>query len=151
MDNNPKQPAHQLPGSDVTVAPGASLSTQLFRFIAVGVGSAVIDFGLTLILHHLGLQRSLAKAIGWVFGTITAYFLNARWTFGADVAGKTAGAVTLLYLATFAVQNFLFWVLESPLIALGFHDTLKDTIAFIIAQGVATITNFVIQRVFIFK
>lgn len=146
-------PAHELAGSahDVEVAPGASLKTQLFRFIAVGVGSAVIDYGLTIILQFFGLHRSLAKAIGWIFGTITAYVLNARWTFGAEVAGKTAGAVAGLYLATFAVQNFLFWVLNGPLQDMGFHDVLKDTIAFVIAQGVATITNFVIQRAFIFK
>ena len=57
----------------------------------------------------------------------------------------------MLYLATFAVQNFLYWVLNAPLISMGFEGALKDTIAFVIAQGVATVTNFAIQRVFIFK
>lgn len=57
----------------------------------------------------------------------------------------------ILYASTFAVQNFLYWVLNEPLMALGFEGAVKDTIAFVIAQGVATVTNFAIQRAFIFK
>ena len=34
---------------------------------------------------------------------------------------------------------------------LGFKDPWKDLVSFVIAQGVATVTNFAIQRAFIFK
>ena len=58
----------------VEVKPSStSLHTQLVRFISVGVFTAAIDYGLTLLLTYLGLHRSAAKAIGWVFGTIAAY------------------------------------------------------------------------------
>lgn len=152
---NPQQPdAHDaaLSTDDVVNATlDNSLRTQLVRFVSVGVFTAILDFGLTLILTHLGLHRSAAKAIGWVFGTIAAYLANARWTFGAQVSGRTATAVGLLYASTFAAQNFLYWATNAPLIAMGFEGAVKDTISFVIAQAVATITNFVIQRVFIFK
>ena len=46
---------------------------------------------------------------------------------------------------------FLYWITNPPLIALGVEDPWKDFIAFVIAQGVATITNFILQRVLIFK
>ena len=136
----------------VEVKPSStSLHTQLVRFISVGVGAAAIDYGLTLLLTYVGLHRSAAKAIGWVFGTIAAYLANARWTFGAKVSGRTAVTVGILYASTFAVQNFLYWVLNEPLLSLGLEGVLKDTIAFVIAQSVATVTNFAIQRAFIFK
>ena len=136
----------------VEVKPSStSLHTQLVRFISVGVFTAAIDYGLTLLLTYLGLHRSAAKAIGWVFGTIAAYLANARWTFGAKVSGRTAATVGILYASTFAVQNFLYWVLNEPLMALGFEGAVKDTIAFVIAQGVATVTNFELQRHWIFR
>ncbi|MFI5504709.1 GtrA family protein [Corynebacterium kutscheri] len=129
----------------------ASLKTQLSRFIGVGIISAIVDLGLTLILQSLGLHRQVAKGFGWVAGTATAYVLNSKWTFNTQTSTRSAIAVGLLYLSTFAVQNFLYWVTDSPLHALGLIGTPKDVVAFVIAQGVATITNFVVQRVFIFK
>lgn len=121
------------------------------RFIAVGVVSAIVDFGLTLTLNALGLQRSVAKAIGWCAGTLTAYVLNSKWTFNSKTSAKSTAAVAALYLSTFAVQNFIYWVLESPLDALGLSKFWVNLVAFVIAQGVATVTNFIVQRVFIFN
>jgi len=128
-----------------------SLKTQLSRFVFVGIFTAILDYSVTMVLTYFGLPRSAAKAIGWVFGTVAAYLVNARWTFGAKISGKTAISVALLYASTFAVQNVLYWLLNSPLQTIGLHGLTKDTVAFIIAQGVATVTNFVIQRVFVFN
>ncbi|WP_336622006.1 GtrA family protein [Corynebacterium flavescens] len=132
-------------------ASSTSLKTQLFRFSSVGGCTAALDYRRTQHLTALGLHRSAAKALGWVAGTIAAYIANARWTFGAQVSGRTAGAVAALYGSTFVVQNFLYWVLNAPLLSLGLDGVVKDTVAFVIAQAVATVTNFVIQRIFIFK
>lgn len=128
-----------------------SLKTQLSRFIGVGVISAIVDFGLTLLLMNFGVGRTLAKALGWCAGTLTAYFLNAKWTFNQKTSAKSTVAVAVLYLSTFAVQNFLFWVLKGPLEAIGLEGTVMNTVAFVIAQGVATVTNFIVQRMFIFN
>ncbi len=129
----------------------SSLKTQLTRFVGVGIVTAIIDGGLTMILINLGMERGVAKAIGWVFGTIAAYLANARFTFGSKISGRTAVAVGLLYLTTFLVQNIVFRITEAPLVALGLEGNVMNTISFVIAQGVATITNFAIQRAFIFK
>jgi putative flippase GtrA len=148
----PESEPQQARGYEVAEpSPDSSLKTQLTRFIAVGVISAVVDLGLTLILQAVGLNRTFAKAIGWCCGTLTAYILNAKYTFGAKVTGRTGAAVAVLYLSTFAVQVFLYWVLDGPLQAIGLAGTFKDVVAFVIAQGVATVTNFAVQRAFIFK
>ncbi|WP_246388816.1 GtrA family protein [Corynebacterium incognita] len=130
---------------------GTSLRTQLTRFVGVGIFTALLDWGLTMLLINFGVPRGSAKAVGWVFGTIAAYLANARFTFGSKVSGRTAVAVGLLYLSTFLVQNIMFRITEAPLVALGLEGGVMNTVSYVIAQGVATITNFAIQRAFIFK
>lgn len=125
---------------------------QLVPFIIIGVFCAVIDFGITYSLDHvMGLSRDLSKIVGWCFGTLIAYVLNSRFAFQAQVNVKKASAVLVLYLSTLAVQVLLYKITEGPLIALGFVDPWKDTASFIVAQGVATVTNFVLQRKVIFR
>ena len=71
--------------SEIGPPPLLSLKTQLLRFVLTGGFSAIVDFGLYYLLYkHAGLQVDLAKAIGFVAGTLTAYLINRRWTFGAE-------------------------------------------------------------------
>ncbi len=129
-----------------------SVLRQLVPFVIIGVGCAVIDFGITYSLTELtGLSRNSSKMVGWVFGTLVAYLLNSRFAFQAKVNAKKAGAVFLLYAITFAVQVFLYSVTDAPLANLGLVNPWKDMVSFIIAQGVATVTNFVLQRRVIFR
>lgn len=129
-----------------------SLKTQLTRFIAVGIVAAIVDLGLTLCLDYLlGIPREWAKALGWCAGTTTAYIMNSKWTFTAKTSAKSGAAVAVLYLSTFAVQNFLYWVLAGPLTSLNLSREAVDVVSFVIAQGVATVTNFAVQRIFIFN
>lgn len=128
-----------------------SLKTQLTRFVGVGIVSAIVDLGLTLLLDALGLHRSLAKAIGWCAGTVTAYVLNSKYTFNAKTSARSGMAVAALYLSTFGVQNVLYWLLDAPLTNTGMSQLWVNIVAFVIAQGVATVTNFIVQRAFIFK
>ncbi|WP_328699858.1 GtrA family protein [Corynebacterium qintianiae] len=129
-----------------------SVKKQLVPFIIIGVGCAVIDFGITYSLTELTpMSRGWSKIVGWCFGTLIAYVLNSRFAFQAEVSAKKAGAVFLLYASTLAVQYFLYKVTDGPLIALGFENPWKDGISFVIAQGVATVTNFILQRRVVFK
>ena len=128
------------------------MKQQLIPFVIIGVGCAVLDFGITFSVDELtSLSREMAKAIGWVVGTTVAYILNSRFAFHAEVNVKKAGGVFILYATTFAVQILLYRYSAMPLRALGLNKFFTDLISFIIAQGVATVTNFVLQRRVIFK
>lgn len=125
------------------------LKTQLLRFVATGVLSAVVDFGLYwLLLEVAGLPVNIAKAIGFIAGTTTAYLINRRWTFNAPPSRARFTAVVVLYALTFCVQVGINWV---------FYEAIDEglwwrvPLAFVIAQGTATVINFVVQRLVIFR
>jgi putative flippase GtrA len=59
--------------------------------------------------------------------------------------------VVLLYAVTFALQVGLFSVLFTLLTAQGLSQLSVQIIAFVIAQGIATTVNFIVQRSVIFR
>ncbi len=131
------------------MADDVDLTTAMVRFVITGAGSAVLDFGLTMLLQYgLGWDPAYAKALGFVLGTTTAYLINRRWTFRAEPSAARFVAVIVLYLATFAVQVGIYTALEH---LWATDDKLMSAVSFVIAQGTATVINFVVQRVVIFK
>lgn len=134
--------------SEIAPPPLLSLRTQLVRFVLTGGFSAVVDFGLLKILSEaLGVQVDLAKALSFVAGTLTAYLINRRWTFGAAPSRSRFVQVMALYALTFTVQVGLFHVVFNALEGNG----QAKLIAFVVAQGTATVINFIVQRVWIFR
>jgi putative flippase GtrA len=127
------------------------LSVQMFRFLMTGGLSAIVDFGILVLLMHFGLSHTPAKAISFVCGTTTAYLINRRWTFRSGPSTRRFLGVMTLYGATFFVQVGLFSVLFPLLRSTGLPLIVVQVIAFVIAQGVATTVNFVVQRVVIFR
>lgn len=128
------------------------LMVQMTRFIISGVIAAVVDFGLTFVmLNAFGASDFWGKSIGWVFGTITAYLINVRWTFKSKSSAKQVLAVAVLYLITYATQVGIFTQLNPWLVEQGWSVKLAQFGAFVVAQGVATVVNFIVQRTVIFR
>ncbi|MGW0037297.1 GtrA family protein [Gordonia sp. NPDC003376] len=138
----------ELPLDDEEASTDVDLKTQLIRFIVTGAGSAVLDFGLTILLQYaLGAPYALSKALGFLLGTTVAYLINRRWTFRAEPSTARFIAVIVLYAVTFVVNVGLYAWLSS----LWEDGLLYSLFAFVIAQGTATVINFVVQRAVIFR
>ena len=127
--------------------PNLSLGTQVWRFLVTGGLSAVVDFGLYLLFLQLGWHVNVAKTVSFIAGTTTAYLINRRWTFQAPPSRARFIAVCVLYALTYAVQvgiNFVFYMQFE-------NQPWRVPVAFVIAQGTATVINFIVQRAVIFK
>ena len=129
------------------MSPQLSLTTQIWRFIVTGGLSAIVDFGLYVALLAAGLHDNLAKTLSFIAGTTTAYLINRRWTFQAPPSTARFVAVVFLYAVTYAVQVGINYVLY-----MEFEDQpWRVPVAFVIAQGTATVINFIVQRAVIFR
>ena len=132
------------------------LRAQLVRFVITGGLSAIVDFGLLVILMHGffgfdALGHTPAKALSFIAGTTTAYLINRRWTFRAEPSKRRFLGVVVLYAVTFALQVGLFSLLFEAMTRRGVDRLVVQVVSFVIAQGVATTVNFIVQRSVIFR
>ncbi|MBC8092748.1 MAG: GtrA family protein [Pseudonocardia sp.] len=125
------------------------LRGQLVRFVAVGVVSALVDFGVYFLLLAVGTWVPAAKGVSFILGTTTAYLLNRRFTFTESGGGRSrfAGFV-VLYATTFAL-NIGMNALALAVLPVGMP--LRFAVAWVIAQGTATVVNFVMLRTVVFR
>lgn len=124
-----------------------SLTNQLARFILVGGLCAMVDLGLYWMLLQLDVWVHLAKALSFIAGTTSAFFLNKRFTFRARGGPGQAGGFALLYTITFFVNVGTNALMLQLLPAFRGEYLL----AWVIAQGTATAINFVTLRTVVFR
>lgn len=135
-------------GSVAAVETSPRLANQLARFVLIGGFCALVDYGVYQGLLALELWVHLAKALSFIAGTTTAFFLNRRFTFAAGRGGiGQVGGFALLYTVTFFVNVGV----NALMLHLLPDAWWRITGAWVVAQGLATAINFVMLRTVVFR
>lgn len=125
---------------------------QLGIFLLVGFSTVAVDFVVYHALLWLGMPVSIAKLLGFLTGTVFAYFANRRWTFqGSQPAGAQVLRFATLYGGTLACNvgvnaamlRIAAHVFDSP--GMGIN------LAFCVATGVSAALNFIGMKWWVFR
>lgn len=125
------------------------IKRELAMFLIVGVSTVLVDF-----ISYRGLigfqvmEVDMAKAAGFLVGTLFAYFANRFWTFGHNP--HVPGSVwrfSALYASTLGAN-----VLTNALVLELLADmAIAIQLAFLLATGVSACLNFLGMKLFVFK
>lgn len=125
------------------------IKRELVIFLIVGALTVLVDFVTYRGLIELQLMGvNMAKATGFLIGTLFAYFANRFWTFGhnSHVPGSALRFV-VLYATTLGAN-----VLTNALALKLLSDMASAfQLAFLIATGVSACLNFLGMKLFVFK
>ena len=125
------------------------IKREIVIFLIVGSLTVLLDF-ITyrgLVSLHL-LNVDLSKAIGFITGTVFAYFANRFWTFNhrSHIAGS-AWRFIIVYTITLGTN-----VLINSVALTGLASVMAAVqIAFLLATGVSATLNFIGMKYFVFK
>jgi putative flippase GtrA len=131
------------------------IKRELAIFLVVGLLTVGIDFVIYrgfLYFKPFSLEDiNIAKGIGFIGGTLFAYFANRFWTFKQQTTSSgSVSRFALVYilglLANIAVNYLCIYWFSNPAIALDY--TLL--IAFIFATGISATLNFLGMKFFVF-
>ncbi|WP_083214372.1 GtrA family protein [Burkholderia stabilis] len=126
----------------------AVIKREALIFLIVGTLTVAIDFLCYMLLLSVGVQYAFAKAVGFVAGTVFAYFANRWWTFGhRQHAPGSVFRFVMLYMLTLG-GNVL--INHFVLLIVG-QGEWAVRIAFLTATGVSAALNFLGMRFFVFR
>jgi len=125
------------------------IKRELKIFLVVGVLTVLVDFcSYRLILWLLQGQISVAKALGFLAGTIFAFWANRRYTF--NVQRPVHGDIPRFALVYLLSLGLNVGINTAILHALG-REQLMLLAAFVLATGVSASFNFIGMKWFVFR
>jgi putative flippase GtrA len=122
---------------------------ELAIFLIVGILTVLFDFlSYRSLIRFDVFDTNMAKAIGFLIGTLFAYFANRFWTFG-DKPHQPGSAwrFTILYASTLGTNVLV----NSLMLKLFVNTTDAIQLAFLIATWVSACLNFLGMKLFVFR
>ena len=117
---------------------------EISKFFVGGGTAVIVDFLTYKIFMILGIERTVAKTLSFICGSIVGFIINKYWTFKSPkFQRKEILKYTVLYIVTAFINS---QVNKYTLLLFG-----SEMFAFLCATGVSTVLNFLGQKFLIFR
>jgi putative flippase GtrA len=116
--------------------------SRLVKFAVTGIAGTILDFlAFNLVLVFTG-HPVLARGIGYIFGTLWAFFVNRSWVF------KSQNGISSLipFLALYGSSGFVAVAIQSFL-----NESSGVFIAYLCSLVGASVMNFLGMRYMVFR
>jgi putative flippase GtrA len=125
------------------------IKRELAIFLVVGASTVLVDFIIYRgLIGFQVMEDDMAKATGFLAGTLFAYFANRLWTFGHKLhIPGSAWRFSALYVSTLGA-NVLINALALKLLP---DVAASIQLAFLLATGVSACLNFLGMKLFVFR
>ena len=117
---------------------------EILKFLIGGGTAVIVDFLTYKIFMILGVERTVAKTLSFICGSIVGFIINKYWTFKSS---KFEIKEILKYIVLYIVTAFINSQVNKYILLL-FES---EMFAFLCATGVSTILNFLGQKFLIFN
>ncbi len=114
---------------------------RLIKFAVTGIAGTILDFLAFNLVLLLSGNPVISRGVGYVFGTLWAFFVNRSWVFNSKNGISSLVPFLLLYgssgLVAVAIQSLL--------------ATSGIFLAYLISLLVASVMNFLGMRFLVFR
>lgn len=124
--------------------------SEIVRFLIVGGTTVLIDLAAYRLTMFAGLPPNVAKAVGFLTGSLFAFVANRIWTFDARNQAVTAGQI-LRFAAVYGGTLVANVAVNGAVLMLAGLSEAALAVAFVLATGVSATLNFVGMKMFVFR
>lgn len=127
---------------------------SLPRFLVVGGANTVVDFGLLLVLTHLGAPALVANTISTGIAFVFSFFANKKYTFsggGTNIRREMALFTVVTLFGLWVIQAVIIGTSKSTFAAWLGSDQLGLFAAKILATVASMIWNYLLYSKLVFK
>ena len=121
---------------------------KVIRFLFVGSSTVIIDFIIYSILYLIGFDSKISKSLGFISGTIYAYYMNKNITFKSNKRGtKVFFSFVTLYIFSLILNVYI----NETLLSWNYFANYTYFLSFIIATIISATVNYSVMNLIIFK
>lgn len=128
--------------------PTTNLFIQMFRYLFVGGGAFIVDWGSLAVFKTIGFSLYLSTALAFVLGLAANYLLSKAFVFKAEKSSVGNVAEFVIYgiigVIGLGLTEFLMFILS---VKIGIHFL----IAKIIAAAIVLVWNFVARKIILYR